>query len=253
MIETLISLQSPDALLRQAMPVARLGYLEWLLAQAAIPASYRQHPFINEADLVACKSEVQQALGFSLGQLIRLLRINRLLRSRTDVTPYLQRATIHTPLGAMLALFSDKGLCLLEFAERKMLPRELSSLLKKHGVREGQQAAQALQTQLDEYFAGKRRQFDVALDMSGTAFQQNIWQILQNIPYGQTTSYKHQAQIYGNPAAVRAVANANGQNRIAILIPCHRVIGCDGSLTGYGGGLARKKYLLELEQQRQTS
>lgn len=256
MMEALISLQAPDAALRKAFPAARRAYLDWLLSQDEIPASYLDHPFADEADLLACKREVEKALGFSLGQLIRLLRVNRLLRSRKRAARNLQRATIATPIGTMLALFSEQGLCLLEFADRKMLPRELKGLLKSfagYGIVEGQGDARRLQTQLDEYFAGTRQTFDIALDMSGTDFQQQIWRILQTIPYGETASYKTQAERYGNAAAVRAVANANGQNRISILIPCHRVIGSDGSLTGYGGGLHRKKYLLELEQQRHTS
>lgn len=257
MMETLIRLQAPDEALRRAFPAARRDYLDWLLAQDEIPASYRDHPFADEADLTACKREVEKALGFSLGQLIRLLRVNRLLRSRPAQARNLQYAVVRTPLGAMVALFSDKGLCLLEFADRKMLPRELKGLLAAYrglGIIDAQAAARTLQTQLDEYFAGKRQQFDMALDMTGTPFQQQIWHILQTIPYGQTASYKTQAERYGNAQAVRAVANANGQNRISIIIPCHRVIGSDGSLTGYGGGLHRKQYLLELEQQhRQTS
>lgn len=101
--------------------------------------------------------------------------------------------------------------------------------------------------QLDQYFAGKRRQFEVRLAPRGTAFQQQVWQALQRIPYGTTCSYSDLANEIDRPRAVRAVGTANGANPISIIIPCHRVIGRDGSLTGYAGGLPRKQLLLELE------
>lgn len=106
-----------------------------------------------------------------------------------------------------------------------------------------------MRTQLNLYFQGKLKEFDLPLDLVGTEFQQQVWNVLLQIPYGATSSYAKQAQILGNPTAVRAVANANGMNKISIIVPCHRVIGSDGSLTGYGGGLWRKKELLELEQE----
>jgi AraC family transcriptional regulator of adaptative response/methylated-DNA-[protein]-cysteine methyltransferase len=105
-----------------------------------------------------------------------------------------------------------------------------------------------LTSELDEYFEGKRKTFTVPLDTAGTTFQQRVWQMLTTIPYGQTRSYGEQARLIGMPTAVRAVARANGDNRISILIPCHRVVGADGKLTGYGGGLWRKQWLLELER-----
>jgi len=105
-----------------------------------------------------------------------------------------------------------------------------------------------LQKELWEYFEGKRESFTVVLDTPGTEFQKAVWNELQKIPYGETVSYKRQAVKLKKPNAVRAVANANGQNRIAIVIPCHRVIGEDGSLTGYGGGLSRKRWLIDLEK-----
>jgi methylated-DNA-[protein]-cysteine S-methyltransferase len=106
--------------------------------------------------------------------------------------------------------------------------------------------AQALQ-QLDEYFAGKRREFDLPLRLNGTAFQQRVWRELTEIPYGETWSYGQLAKRIDKPSASRAVGLANGRNPISILVPCHRVIGADGSLTGYGGGLARKQWLLAHE------
>ncbi|PZO53348.1 MAG: cysteine methyltransferase [Alphaproteobacteria bacterium] len=106
----------------------------------------------------------------------------------------------------------------------------------------------AARRQLDQYFAGKRREFDLPLAPQGTVFQQSVWAALQTIPYGATRSYGQQAAAIGKPAAVRAVGLANGRNPISIVIPCHRVIGANGSLTGYGGGVERKKLLLDLEQ-----
>lgn len=101
--------------------------------------------------------------------------------------------------------------------------------------------------QFEEYFAGERREFSLVLDMNGTDFQRRVWGALREIPYGRTISYGELARRIGNPGAVRAVGLANGRNPISIIVPCHRVIGADGTLTGYGGGLDRKKFLLDLE------
>ena len=101
--------------------------------------------------------------------------------------------------------------------------------------------------ELDEYFEGKREEFDVPLLMVGSDFQKSVWQALLKIPYGETSSYKNQAKMIGNEKAVRAVANANGANAISIIIPCHRIIGSNGTLTGYAGGLELKQRLLEIE------
>ena len=108
--------------------------------------------------------------------------------------------------------------------------------------------AGALGQQIDAYFRGELKDFDVPLDLVGTPFQQSVWQALLNIPYGQTRSYAQQAATIGRPTAVRAVAAANGQNKVSIIVPCHRVIGSSGQLTGYGGGLPRKQWLLGLER-----
>lgn len=158
---------------------------------------------------------------------------------------------INTPLGAMLAGFSAQGLCILEFMDRKMLKTQLKQISKelKAVILPGDDDRfDRLATELDSYFLGKTMNFQTVLHLVGTAFQQKVWQELMTIPAGQTRTYKAQAQAIGQPAAVRAVAAANGQNRISILVPCHRVIGSDGTLVGYGGGLPRKKYLLDLEQ-----
>jgi AraC family transcriptional regulator of adaptative response/methylated-DNA-[protein]-cysteine methyltransferase len=155
-----------------------------------------------------------------------------------------------TPLGPMLAGGTDEGICLLEFIDRRMLEtqvRRVSQRLNAEVLPGTCVHFAALQAQLEEYFAGRRRQFDLPLVLAGTDFQQKVWTILQEIPYGETRSYKQQAERLGKPEAIRAVARANGDNRISILIPCHRVIGANGELVGYGGGLWRKQYLLTLE------
>ncbi|MCX2454107.1 methylated-DNA--[protein]-cysteine S-methyltransferase [Pedobacter sp. PLR] len=158
---------------------------------------------------------------------------------------------IETPLGTMCACAVDEGICLLEFTDRRMLETELKSLSKSLNatiIQGDNLHFSTLAHQLSEYFSGNRSEFTVPMVTPGTLFQNKVWQTLQQIPFGTTTSYGELADKISNPTAVRAVANANGMNKIAILIPCHRVIGTDGKLTGYGGGLWRKQYLLELEQ-----
>ncbi|MDD4970438.1 MAG: methylated-DNA--[protein]-cysteine S-methyltransferase [Paludibacter sp.] len=158
---------------------------------------------------------------------------------------------IETPLGTMYACATGQGICLLEFTDRKMLETELKALSKRLNANIIQGANphfETLKQQLEEYFEGQRKEFTVPLVSQGSEFQESVWTALQTIPYGSTRSYKNQAASINKPEAIRAVANANGMNRISILIPCHRVIGEDGSLTGYGGGLWRKKWLLDLEK-----
>ena len=158
---------------------------------------------------------------------------------------------IETPLGPMLAGATPEGICLLEFTDRRMLETQLERLKKylKAELLPGDNSHfSILNRQLQAYFSGSLKTFGLPLVLPGTDFQQQVWAALQAIPYGEKRSYGQQAEAIGNPAAVRAVARANGDNRIAIIIPCHRVIGADGRLTGYGGGLWRKQRLLDLEQ-----
>jgi AraC family transcriptional regulator of adaptative response/methylated-DNA-[protein]-cysteine methyltransferase len=158
---------------------------------------------------------------------------------------------IDTPLGEMIAGATDEGVCLLEFSDRRMLSNEFKTLkfLLKTTLEDGENNhLNDLREQLDEYFDGKRKEFSIPIIMPGTEFQQTVWKKLLQIPYGSTRSYQEQAATLGRPDSVRAVANANGMNRISIVIPCHRVIGADGRLTGYGGGLERKKWLLDHEK-----
>ncbi len=158
---------------------------------------------------------------------------------------------IETPLGTMIACADENGICMLEFSDRKALPTELKEISKHFNANiiQGENPHfKILEQELVEYFAGKRQIFTVPLSLVGTEFQKKVWEVLRGIPYGTTRSYQQQANILGNPKAVRAVANANGLNKISIIIPCHRVIGTNGTLTGYGGGIWRKQKLLELEQ-----
>lgn len=159
---------------------------------------------------------------------------------------------ILTPLGPMLAGATDKGICLLEFVDRRMLEtqiKRLSKRLRSQFVPGSSKLLDELQCQLQEYFSGKRRDFTVPLVMPGTPFQKKVWEKLLAIPYGSIHSYKEQAEIIDAPNAVRAVAKANGDNNIAIVVPCHRVVGSNGELVGYGGGLWRKQFLLKHEKE----
>jgi AraC family transcriptional regulator of adaptative response/methylated-DNA-[protein]-cysteine methyltransferase len=161
---------------------------------------------------------------------------------------YLERFS--TPLGPMFAGATEEGLCLLEFTDRRMLEREFKDLSKRLNavfVPGSNEYISQAKEELGAYFAGRLQEFSVKLFTPGTEFQQRVWNVLQKIPYGETRSYLEQAKKLGNPKAVRAVARANGMNRIAIIIPCHRVIGSDGALTGYAGGLPRKEWLLDME------
>lgn len=158
---------------------------------------------------------------------------------------------IETPLGTMIACANENGICMLEFSDRKALPTELKEISKHFdaNIVQGENPHfKTLEKELEEYFEGKLKDFTVPLAPVGTDFQKKVWEILRTIPYGTTRTYQQQADILGNPKAVRAVANANGLNKISIIIPCHRVIGSNGTLTGYGGGIWRKQKLLELEK-----
>lgn len=165
--------------------------------------------------------------------------------------PVITMTRIETPLGPMLAGATDDGICLLEFIDRRMIETQLvrlARLFRGTMVPGTSLHFDLVSDELRRYFTGELRSFSSPLDLRGTAFQRDVWSALLTIPYGHTRSYADQARLLGVPSAIRAVARANGDNRIAVLVPCHRVVGSDGSLTGYGGGLWRKKWLLDLER-----
>lgn len=147
-----------------------------------------------------------------------------------------------TVLGTMVGGADDSGICLLEFFDSDFNSRKIHFPEVKNLFLE------QLRKELDEYFDGTRKEFSLPLHPEGTDFQKSVWKELLKIPYGTTRSYSEQSNSLGVPKSIRAVANANALNKIAILIPCHRVIGSDGSLTGYAGGLKRKKWLLDHER-----
>lgn len=159
---------------------------------------------------------------------------------------------IDTPLGAMIALGDPTHLHLLEFADRKALSAELRRMHQvfKGRIGFGRHApVDRLEAELDAYFSGRGTRFSVPLAFHGSDFTKAVWRALVQIPAGEIRSYSQIAMDIGRPSAVRAVARANGANQIALVVPCHRVLGADGSLTGYGGGLWRKQKLIEIERQ----
>jgi AraC family transcriptional regulator of adaptative response/methylated-DNA-[protein]-cysteine methyltransferase len=162
----------------------------------------------------------------------------------------IELAWIATPIGPMLAAAEDAGLCFLEFADRRALASQIAALRRRVGaaiVPGEHRHAHAARRQLGQYFGGERRDFDLPLRTPGTPFQERVWAELRRIPFGATRSYAEVARAIGEPSAFRAVARANGMNRVAIVVPCHRVIGASGELSGYGGGVWRKRALLEHE------
>jgi len=158
---------------------------------------------------------------------------------------------IASPVGPLIAGATDAGLGFLEFSDRRMLEGQFAALRKRLGaplVPGRHRWLDVLRSQLDEYFAGQRQRFDLPLVIRGTPFQEQVWRTLLEIPYGETWSYRDVATRIGQAGATRAVGTANGMNRIAIVVPCHRVVNADGKLGGYGGGVWRKQFLLDLER-----
>lgn len=163
----------------------------------------------------------------------------------------LKASWLDSPLGPMLAIADDKALYLLEFAERRGLEREIERLRlrTKSAIIPGtNDPIISIETELKSYFDGTLQAFKTPIYLMGSPFQKRVWAELMCIPYGQMRSYAEQAFAIGKPSSYRAVANANGANQLAIIIPCHRVINTNGNLGGYGGGIARKKWLINHEK-----
>jgi methylated-DNA-[protein]-cysteine S-methyltransferase len=151
-------------------------------------------------------------------------------------------AHFQSPVGTLLLMATERGLSGLHMEKDSTAFQNAS----RDGVRDDARFS-GINENLNEYFSGRRKEFDVPIDLRGTPFQISVWNALRTIPFGATISYAELARRIGNPKAVRAVGQANNRNPISIIVPCHRVIGADGSLTGYGGGIERKRFLIELE------
>ncbi len=158
---------------------------------------------------------------------------------------------LDTPLGTLTLVQSERGLCHIKFRSYEEAAERLTEWANRwYGVHVLEHSSERLADvtmQLKQYFAGERQEFDLPLDMRGTEFQLRVWEALCGVPYGEAVSYKHIAEKIGSPSAVRAVGGANNRNPVSIIVPCHRVIGMNGQLVGYGGGLDNKQYLLRLE------
>ncbi|WP_102222832.1 bifunctional transcriptional activator/DNA repair enzyme AdaA [Acidimangrovimonas sediminis] len=197
--------------------------------------------------------EAQMDAGFASPSAFReaFARMAGIAPGALDRAPLLSAGWIETPLGAMIAVADARALHLLEFVGRKALPTELRRL---HAAAKGRLGIgrtavhDATEAQLAAFFEGRAARFTVPLALHGTPFSRRVWEALCEIPAGETRSYSELARTLGRADAVRAVARANGANQIALIVPCHRVIGADGSLTGYGGGLWRKQRLIEFER-----
>ncbi len=160
-------------------------------------------------------------------------------------------ATIETPIGEMTAAATKEGICMLEFTEARKPGADFAKLTRIFNMDAdfgNNRHTRALKKQLKEYFSGKRKEFSIPLFFHGSEFQKSVWKILKDIPFGKTISYFRLAELLNNPKAVRAAANATGSNPLAIIIPCHRVVGSDGDLTGYRGGVERKRWLIDHEK-----
>ncbi len=170
---------------------------------------------------------------------------------RSDATKCIIASVMPSPIGPLLLGATDEALCLLEFGDRRALEAQIKRLRSRFesSVVPGENDLIAkAKSELALYFAGKLKRFSVPIDFPGTPFQHSVWKELLTIPYGRTISYEQLADAVGRPGAQRAVGTANGANRIAIIIPCHRVVNKSGKLGGYGGGLWRKQLLLDLER-----
>ncbi len=164
--------------------------------------------------------------------------------------PVLQASWVDTPLGPMLTLANEQALYLLEFTDRRGLEREIERQRARYAIVPGRtNITIQIERELADYFAGKLITFHTPIELGGTPFQQQVWRALIDIPYGETRSYADLARSVGNPKGFRAAARANGCNQLAIIVPCHRVINASGELGGYAGGLVRKQWLLQHEQQ----
>jgi O-6-methylguanine DNA methyltransferase len=231
-------------------PAPKPGNVErYATARQALFAGYR--PCLRSRPLVGARpapTDAELRRAERLRPVLRAARETRRARRGRDAVVFRMLAT---PLGPMLAGAIDDGICLLEFTDRPMLPTQLAVLsrrLRRPAVAGRHPLLDVLQDQLRAYFAGERLTFDLPLVAPGSSFQERTWAALRGIAPGSTISYEELAIEAGRPGAQRAAGTANGANRLAVLVPCHRVVRKGGELGGYGGGLWRKAWLLDHER-----
>jgi AraC family transcriptional regulator of adaptative response/methylated-DNA-[protein]-cysteine methyltransferase len=172
------------------------------------------------------------------------------LRCHPDQATTVTTRAIDTPIGPMTLGATDDALVLADFTDRPMMPAQLAAVRRRFGstVECDTPLLRQAEAQLREYFAGERRAFDLPIDIPGSGFQERVWAELARIPYGETITYRELAESVEASPGWRAVGRANGSNRLAVIVPCHRVIATGGGLGGYGGGLPAKRFLLDLER-----
>jgi AraC family transcriptional regulator of adaptative response/methylated-DNA-[protein]-cysteine methyltransferase len=235
----------PVRLRRYARRVHGMTFHAWLRTRRVAQAQRR----LKQGDSIDTVI-VQSAWGSHSGFREAFTRVAGRTPGRTREAEPIAVLTWMSPIGALVLGAVDAGICLLEFSDERRVERQAAALHRWFGgpvVRESHPHLDTLRHQLEEYFARTRQEFSLPVVTRGTPFELATWSALRTIPYGHTVSYADIARTIDNPGAVRAVGSANGRNRIAIVIPCHRVVNTDGQLGGYGGGLWRKKRLLELE------
>lgn len=196
--------------------------------------------------------EAQLSAGYESGSGFRdaFSKIMGAAPAKSKNAQVLHAAWLDTPLGPMMAIADEKALYLLEFVDRRGLEKEMDRLKKKWAIIPGRTGPiDSIERELSQYFTGQLKEFKTPICKLGSPFQTKVWEELQKIPYGETRSYAEIADGISRPTAYRAVAQANGANQLALIIPCHRVINTGGSLGGYGGGIARKQWLIEHEKQ----
>lgn len=235
----------PVQLRRLARRLHGMTFHAWLRARRIATAQRRLHKG-EELDHVILTSGYTSHSGFRDA----FARVMGQSPGRGRVREPIAMRTIDSPVGPLVTAAIDEGICLLEFADEARIARQATRLGRWFSgpIVPGEHPhLETLASELDAYFNGTLVAFTVPTAMRGTPFELQTWQALTTIPYGETRSYLDVARLLGNPGAVRAVGSANGRNRIAIVVPCHRVVNADGKLGGYGGGLWRKRRLLELE------
>ena len=236
-------------------PAPRLQHVErYATAREALFAGYR--PCLRCRPLVSARPRPTDAELRRAERLRPMLRAARSTRRRRSGATNVVVSMLQTPLGMVLAGATDDGICLLEFTDRPMLPTQLDVLarrLRRPLVAGRHPLLDRLEEELGDYFAGRRDSFDLPLVAPGTAFQERVWATLREIPTGGTLSYEALADVAGRPGAQRAAGTANGANRIAVVIPCHRVVRKSGEVGNYGGGSWRKAWLLDHERRMAAS